>query len=171
MGYLDKHTTKSWFAVYVKSKSEKKVAAEFQKSGIHYFLPLIKELRQWSDRKKWVEVPLFRSYVFVHIEPKDYYNVLSVFGAVRYVTFEGKAVAIPDQQIEAVRYYLNGKDFDPIDDKSWEKGQKVEIISGSLTGLSGELVEVKGKHKVKVEIEAVGSSILIEIKKNKLLML
>lgn len=165
------YSTKSWFAVYVKSRAEKKVAAEFQKFGIDYFLPLIKELRQWSDRKKWVESPLFRSYIFVHIEPKDHFNVLQITGVVRYITFEGKAVAIPDQQIEAVKYYLNGKELDPIDDTSWVKGKKVEIISGSLTGLSGELVEVKGKRKVKVEIEAVGSSILIEITKNKLMML
>jgi transcription antitermination factor NusG len=168
---LNKHESKSWFAVYVKSRTEKKVAAEFQKLGIEYFLPIVKELRQWSDRKKWVEVPLFRSYVFVHIGLKDYFRVLQVNGASRYITFEGKAVAIPNQQIEAVRYFLNGKDQDLIDETSWKKGRKVEIISGSLTGLSGELVEVKGKHKVKVEIEAVGSSILIEIKKNKLMML
>ena len=168
---MNKHESKSWFAVYVKSRTEKKVAAELQKLEIEYFLPIIKELRQWSDRKKWVEVPLFRSYVFVHIEPQDYFRVLQVNGASRYITFEGKAVAIPNQQIEAVRYFLNGKDQDPIDETSWKKGKKVEIISGSLTGLSGELVEVKGKQKVKVEIEAVGSSILIEIKKNKLMML
>ena len=168
---MNKLISKSWFAVYVKSRAEKKVAAEFQKFGIDYFLPLIKELRQWSDRKKWVEVPLFRSYIFVYIEPKDYFNVLQISGAVRYITFEGKAVAIPNQQIEAVRYFLNGKKHDLFDETSWKKGRKVEIISGSLTGLSGELVEVKGRHKVKVEIEAVGSAILIEIKKNKLMIL
>jgi transcription antitermination factor NusG len=168
---LEIHSTKSWFAVYVKSKTEKKVATEFHKLGIEYFLPLVKELRQWSDRKKWVEVPLFRSYIFVHIEPKEHFAVLQVTGTVRYITFEGKAVEIPQRQIEAVRYYLNGADLDTTGDLVWEKGKKVEIISGSLTGLSGELIEVKGKYKVKVEIEAVGSSILIEIKRNKLRVL
>lgn len=162
---------KSWFAIYVKSRAEKKVAVEFQKFGIDHFLPLIKELRQWSDRKKWVEVPLFRSYIFVHIEPNEYFQVLQITGAIRYITFEGKAAAIPNQQIEAIRYYLNGKDLGLIDETAWKKGKKVEVISGSLTGLTGELVEVKGKYKVKVEIEAVGRSILIEIKKNKLLMI
>jgi len=168
---LNKHTTKSWFAVYVKSRTEKKVAVEFQKVGIDYYLPLIKELRQWSDRRKWVEVPLFRSYIFVQIEQKDYFNVLQVQGATRYIAFEGKAVAIPSQQIEAIKYYINGKDHETIDDLTWKKGKKVEIISGSLTGLIGELVEMKGKSKVKVEIEAVGRSIFVEIKKSKLMML
>jgi len=164
---LDAHTTKAWFAVYVKSRTEKKVAVEFQKSGIDYFLPLIKELRQWSDRKKWVEVPLFRSYIFVQIEPKDYFKVLQITGVSRYITFEGKAVAIPVQQIEAIRYFLDEEQLETNEDLFWEKGTKVEIISGSLAGLKGELVEVKGKHKINVEIEAVGKTILIEIKKNK----
>ena len=168
---MSKHTTKSWFAVYVKSRTEKKVAVEFQKLGIDYFLPLIKELRQWSDRRKWVEVPLFRSYIFVQIEEKDYFKVLQAQGATRYITFEGKAVAIPPQQIEAIKYYINGKEHKTIDNTAWERGKKVEIISGSLTGLMGELVEVKGKHKVKVDIEAVGQTLLIEIKRNKLRML
>ncbi len=168
---MNKHTIKSWFAVYVKSRTEKKVAIEFQKLGVDYFLPLIKELRQWSDRKKWIEAPLFRSYIFVQIEQKDYFKVLQAQGATRYITFEGKAVPIPPQQIEAIKYYLNGKDHEAIDDTAWEKGKKVEIISGSLSGLMGELVEVKGKHKIKVEIEAVGRTLLIEIKRNKLRML
>lgn len=168
---MNNHTIKFWFAVYVKSRTEKKVAVEFQKLGIDHFLPLIKELRQWSDRRKWIEAPLFRSYIFVQIEQKDYFKVLQAQGATRYITFEGKAVPIPPQQIEAIKYYLNGKDHEIIDDTAWEKGKKVEIISGSLIGLTGELVEVKGKYKVKVEIEAVGRSILIEIKRNKLMML
>ncbi|MCF6171877.1 MAG: UpxY family transcription antiterminator [Bacteroidales bacterium] len=169
---MNKDLPKSWFAVYVKSRAEKKAAAEFLKEGIAYFLPLIKVLRQWSDRKKWVEVPLFRSYIFVHIEPKDYFRVLQVNGVIRYITFEGKAVSIPVRQIEAIRYYLNGYEQEATDDNTvWEKGKKVEIISGSLAGLTGELVEVKGKHKINIEIEAVGKTILIEVKKNKLRLL
>ncbi len=169
---MNNNLPKSWFAVYVKSRAEKKVAAGLLKEGIDHFLPLVKVLRQWSDRKKWVEVPLFRSYVFVHIGPGDYFKVLQLTGVIRYITFEGKAVSIPVQQIEAIRYFLNGYDQETTDDETvWEKGKKVEIISGSLTGLRGELVEVKGKHKINIEIEAVGKTILIEIKKNKLRLL
>ena len=159
---------KTWYALYVKSRAEKKVSAELDHIGIDHYLPLQKVLKQWSDRKKWVEEPLFRSYIFVHIDQSDYYNVLNVFGAVKYISFEGKAVAVPPYQIEAIRYYLNEKDPEKLEDLHWEKGQKVEVIAGSLTGLMGELVEVKGKHKVSVEIEAVGSAILLQIPKSKL---
>lgn len=165
------NTNKSWFAVYVKSRTEKKTATEFQQLGIDYYLPLIKELRQWSDRKKWVEAPLFRSYIFVHIEQKDYHKVLQVNSVSRYITFEGKAVPIPSQQIEAIKYYLSEKDQETSDSLTWEKGVKVEIISGSLAGLTGELVKIKGKNKISVEIEAVGKTILIETKINKLKVL
>lgn len=168
---MDTNTNKSWFAVYVKSRTEKKTATQFQQLGIEYFLPLIKELRQWSDRKKWVEAPLFRSYIFVHIEQIDYYKVLQVNSVTRYITFEGKAVSIPFQQIVAIKYYLSEKEPETADDLNWKKGKKVEIISGSLAGLTGELVKVNGKNKISVEIEAVGKTILIETKKNKLRIL
>ncbi len=159
---------KNWYALYVKSRTEKKVSSELSYQGIDHYLPLQKVLKQWSDRKKWVEEPLFRSYIFVNIAQADYYNVLNVFGAVKYITFEGKAVVVPNNQIEAIRYYLNEKDPEKIVDLHWEKGQKVEVVSGSLTGLVGKLIELKGKHKVSIEIEAVGSAILLHIPKSKL---
>lgn len=159
---------KNWYAIYVKSRTEKKVASELQFIGIEYYLPLISVLKQWSDRKKWVEEPLFRSYLFVKIEKIEYYTVLHITGVVKYISFEGKAVSVPEQQIEAIRYFLNEKDPELAEEKNLEKGQKVEIISGSMAGLTGELVEFKGKHRVSIEIETIGRSLLIQVPKNKL---
>ncbi len=159
---------KIWYAVYVKSRTEKKVATEFEIDGVDYYLPLIKKLKQWSDRKKWVEEPLFRSYIFVNIEQKQYYDILQTQNVVKYISFEGKAVPIRKEQIEAVKYFLNEKDPENIDNQIWEEGQKVEVISGSLAGLKGELIEVRGKKKVKVEIEVVGKTLIIQIPKSKL---
>lgn len=159
---------KNWYAVYVKSRSEKKVASEFEAQDIDYYLPLIKKLKIWSDRKKWIEEPLFRSYVFVHIEQKDYHKVLYTFNVLKYISFEGKAVPIRKEQINAIKYYLNEKDPENIDNQVWEEGRKVEVISGSMAGLQGELIDVKGKKKVKVEIEVVGKSLVIQIPKNRL---
>jgi len=161
----------NWYAVYVKSRTEKKVAIEFEYTGIDYYLPLVKKLKQWSDRKKWIEEPLFRSYIFVNIGQKQYYEVLQTPNVVKYVSFEGKAVPIRKEQIEAVKYYLNEKDPENIDNQVWEEGQKVEIITGSMAGLQGELIEVKGKKKVKVEIEVVGKTLIIQIPKSKLMFM
>jgi len=161
-------TEKTWYAVYVKSRSEKKVAADFAANGIEYYLPLIKKLKVWSDRKKMVEEPLFRSYIFVHIEQKDYYKVVYTFNVLKYISFEGRAVPIPPQQIEAIKYYLSEKDPENIENQNWEEGRKVEVISGSMAGLQGELIEIRGKNKVKVEIEVVGKTLVIQVPKNKL---
>lgn len=161
---------KIWYAIYVKSRAEKKVAIELEAEGIDFYLPLEKRLKQWSDRKKWVEEPLFRSYIFVHISHKDYYRAL-VQNTVKYVTFEGKAVPVPPEQIEAVKVYLEEKEPIQPNDEDWETGKEVEVISGKLTGLKGVLMEVKGRSRVKVEIEVVSSSIILHIPKSKLRLL
>ena len=165
------NTEKYWYAVYSRSRSEKKAALELEAQGIEYYLPLIKTLRQWSDRKKWVEEPLFRSYIFVHIEQKEYYEVLKNFYLVRYVTFEGKAVPIPEKQIEAIKIYLGEHEPVMLEKIELYKGQKVEVISGSLTGLKGELIEIKGKKRIKVRIDVVGKSVVVNIPKSKLRVL
>ena len=159
---------KSWFAIYVKSRTEKKVSSELEKQGIDHYLPLIKILKQWSDRKKWVHEPLFKSYVFVHVDPLQYFEVLKAINVVRYITFEGKAVKIPPQQIEAVKYFLDDSEPMELSEEFWEKGQQVEVITGNMTGLTGELVEVKNKHQVRIKIEAINQVIFIQIPKNRL---
>jgi transcriptional antiterminator RfaH len=153
----------NWFAIYTHPRAEKKIHSELLKKGIDAYLPLQRTLKFWSDRKKWVEEPLFKSYIFVHISDVQYFEVLNTPGIVRYVTFEGKAVPIPDKQIDAIRYYLSTED-EPVEiHPEIAPGQAVEILKGPLRGLRGELVEISGKHKVKVEISAIGQSILVTV--------
>ncbi len=167
---MNKTEEKTWYAIYVKSRAEKKVAAELEAEDLEFYLPLEKRLKQWSDRKKWVEEPLFRSYIFVHIEPKDYYRAL-VRNTVKYISFGGKAVPVPPQQIEAIRMYLDEKEPLPQGAEDWEAGKKVEVMAGNLIGLKGILLEADGKSRVKVEIEVVESAIILQIPKNKLRLL
>jgi len=153
----------NWYAVYTLPRAEKKAYAELVKKGIDAYLPLQRALKQWSDRKKWVEEPLFRSYIFVNITKNLYFDVLNTTGIVRYITFEGKAVPIPPQQIEAVRFFLSSDDPLPQNIEKFSPGQSVEVIKGPLKGLFGELIQLAGKQKVKVEISAVGQSIFVTI--------
>ncbi|GMT45934.1 MAG: transcription antitermination protein NusG [bacterium] len=163
-----KEAEKVWYALYVKSRTEKKVAVELEGTGIDFYLPLEKRLRQWSDRKKWVEEPLFRSYIFVYITQKEYYKVLQTRGVVKYISFEGKAVPVPQQQIDAVKIYLS--EIDPVlnEDQEWEEGSEVEVMVGKLTGLKGILIQAKGKNRVRVEIDVVGSAIILNIPRKQL---
>lgn len=162
---------KKWYAIYTKPRAEKKVYQELFSSGIDAYLPLVKTLKQWSDRKKWVEEPLFRSYLFVHISDLDYYRVLNSLGVVRYITFEGRAVPVPPQQILAIKQYINEEVDYSADHDQFKIGDRVEISQSSLLGLCGNLIEYKGKQRVKVEIESVGQSIILTIPKSHLKIL
>ena len=91
---------KSWYAIYVKSRHEKSVHAELQQKGIESSLPLISVTRQWSDRRKKVEVPLFRGYVFVKININNVkFPVLTTRGVVKFVVFNKMTVPIPEEQM------------------------------------------------------------------------
>ena len=157
---------KKWYAIYTKSRNEKKVNTRLIEAGIETFLPQQKILKQWSDRKKWVEEPLFKSYLFVHINQTDYYRVLNVIGVVKYISFEGNAVVVPQQQIMAIKQFLNNEEDQLISSESFKVGDQVEIFRGALRGLLGNLVDIRGKQKVKIEIESIGHSIVLTIPKS-----
>ncbi len=158
-----------WYALYTRSRAEKSAYNELTKRGIHAFLPLRKTYRQWSDRKKLVESPLFNSYLFVYINEKEHLSVLQASGIVRYVTFEGKAVAIPPQQIEAIKAYLEeGAPEYEESEVSLETGYSIEITRGPMLGLHGILLTFQGKNRVKVEIDCVGKSLIIDVPRTSL---
>lgn len=154
---------KKWYAVYTKSRNEKKVAVIFGEKGIEYFLPLVKKVRQWSDRRKLVEEPLFSSYIFVHINEKEHLPVLQTSGVVRFISFEGKKVVVRDVQIEAIRKYILTGLEDISNEDEFVPGKRVRVIRGSLRGLEGNLIHILGRQRVKVEIDAIGQSIFLKI--------
>ena len=157
---------KKWYAIYTKSRTEKKVASDLEARGIEIYLPLLKTLRQWSDRKKWVEVPLFSCYLFVHICDSDYPEVLKTNGVVHFITFRKKRIPIPYQQIEAVRAYLDEDDPVKLNETNFQPDDSVEVIRGQMRGLTGTLIQVKGKQRVLVEIAGIAQKLIINIPKS-----
>lgn len=152
-----------WHAIYTRPRWEKRVAAEFCRAGIEHYLPIRKTLKQWSDRKKWVEAPLLPSYIFVKVSEKEYYNTINTMGAVRYICFNGKAAPIPPQQIEALRLLLQNEMELEVTAENIRPGQKIEVLSGALSGLKGEYIRFQGQQKVIIRIEHIAQSILVEI--------
>ena len=152
-----------WFAVYVKSRSEKKVHQTLLLQDVESFLPLQKRLKQWSDRKKWIEEPLIRSYLFVKICDKEYYKVLNTYGVVRYVTFLNKAISIPEWQIDMLKKTVNLKIESEVTREIMHTGAHVEVISGPFQGIQGQLVDFLGKKMFLVEISHIGHSLLLKI--------
>ena len=156
---------KKWYALYTKSRTEKKVDQLLTEKGIETYLPLLKTLKQWSDRKKWVEEPLFRSYLFIRISEKERLDAIRTEGVVRMITFQGKPVSIPDKQIEAVRAYINEGGDRVEKEIQFVHGERVEVTRGTLQGLQGIMIETKGKKRVMVEIEGIGEKIILNIPK------
>ena len=153
-----------WHAVYVKSRTEKKAHLELQLQKIETFLPLQRKLRQWSDRKKWVETPLISGYLFVQASRKEYDLILQSNYVVSYVRFEGKAAIIPDTQIEYLKLMLKQDSSEiEITREKLKPGQMIEVVAGPLIGLQGKLQKIKGKNKVAIELEQLGFSALVEI--------
>ena len=155
-------TVRRWYALYTKSRAEKKVAGLLQEDSIEVYLPLQKTIRQWSDRKKTVYVPLFRSYLFVHVNCLEFDKVYKTPGAVGFVTFANEKVPVPDFQIEAVRTFLGEMPIvEPIE--YFEVGNEVEVAYGSLRGLRGKLKNTRDYRKLIVQIEALNQNITLTI--------
>ena len=97
--------TPQWYALYTRSRFEKKMLSELTDSNVEVFLPMREVLSRWKDRKKRIWIPLFPGYIFVnHVDtPENRYKILNVPGAVRFVSIEGHAEPIPEEQIQSVR--------------------------------------------------------------------
>lgn len=152
-----------WYACYTRSRAEKKVAARLTSEGIECYLPLKKKRRKWSDRLKVVEFPLFTSYVFVKVEQHELSRVRQLSDIVMYITFEGKAASIPDEQIEVIKRILDSNEELELVAAGMNPGQKIEILKGQLMGVKGELVRHQGRHKVLIRLDEIGHGLLIAL--------
>lgn len=159
MSAVDYH----WYAIYTNPRAEKKTASLLHQRGINVYLPLLKTLKQWSDRKKWVEEPLFRSYLFVYVSEREYLNVLQVQGVVKYISFSGKAAVIPDDQINNIKLLLSSEAELEISEHHFEKGESVTVKTGPFAGLKGELIENKNSKRFLVRFEQLGKTITLNI--------
>lgn len=163
---------KQWHVVYTRSRAEKKVQQELILKNIENFLPIQKKLRQWKDRKKWVEMPLMSGYCFVHITRKEYDLVLQTNNVVSYVRFEGKAATIPDSQIDYLKQMLKQYDFEvEVTTENFAPGKRVEVIEGPLIGLRGELIKARGKNKFIIRFSQINSIFSVEVPANQLSLL
>lgn len=157
----------NWYAIYVRSRREKVTAKLLEEKGIEIYLPLQRKLRQWSDRKKWVEVPYINSYVFVKTSEKEYFEILNTQGVVRYVSFEGKAAVIPPWQIEAMRKIISSDIPISFSTQWFKKGDQIVIESGVLMGYKGEVIkDTDGKKRMLIRIGKMGISMLAQIDLN-----
>ncbi len=162
---------RKWYALYTKSRNEKKVYQNLIEKNIETYLPVEKKLKQWSDRKKWVEEPMIRSYIFVKIFLYELQDVLQTPGVVTIIRFGGSPEAIPENQINTIKKILSNDIDYEISSEKFEIGQKVEVASGKLKGIKGELINNLNKYKVLIRIESINQNLLVQINPTNLLKL
>ncbi|MFI5452395.1 UpxY family transcription antiterminator [Pedobacter sp. UC225_61] len=150
-----------WYPLYTRSRAEKTTQEALAKKNIISYLPLKKVLKQWSDRKKIVEEPLLKSYLFVYISTKEYAEVLMTYGVSRFIYFSGKIASIPDKQLADLKLLLaNAMDLEVIE-YDISLGEKVLIKAGPFKGIIAELVSLKSKKSIVLRLQDIGYSILI----------
>jgi transcription antitermination factor NusG len=152
-----------WYAIQTRYRFERKVTTQLRCQGLETFLPLLKEIHQWSDREKLVDSPLFPGYTFVRL---DHFSLmqkefLKAGGVIGLITFAGEAVAVPARQIDDLRTLL-AQDVPCALHPFLRAGQKVRIRGGCLDGIEG-ILEEAGDRNLVISIGSIQRAIAIRI--------
>lgn len=153
----------NWYVVYTKPKWEKKVADKLNQLGIECYCPLITQIKQWSDRKKKIEAPLFNSYVFVQLEDSDRNLVFQVAGVVRYLFWLGKPAIVKDQEIEAIKNSLKVTNISEVTVSALQVGDKIKLESGAFINQNAIVQEVSNNYYTLI-LETLGCVLKIKYK-------
>ena len=158
-------TALAWYALHVRSRHELITNSELRRKGINTYLPTIKKWRQWKDRKKFVEFPLFPGYLFVNIDPdsQGYLKVLKTRGSVRFVSsVPGSPVPIPPEEINALMMLVSsGEELDVY--PHIREGTRVKVGRGLFAGAEGVLDRKEAHCIFVVNITLLGKSIGVRI--------
>ncbi|MET3979710.1 transcriptional antiterminator RfaH [Mucilaginibacter sp. UYP25] len=152
-----------WYPVYTHPRAEKKAYAALLEKGIEAYLPLSRRLKQWSDRKKWVEEPLIRSYLFVRIASNEQAGVLMTMGVARFLYFCGKIAAMPDRQINDLRLVMASSLELEVTEENLQPGEEIRIKAGPLKGITGEIIAYKSQKQLLLRLENLGFSIIVNV--------
>lgn len=152
-----------WHVLYVKSRHERKVDNLLREVGLQSFLPLVKTVRTWSDRKKVIEQPLFPSYLFVMIESaKDFYKVTSIDGACTFIKCGSVYATIRDSEIQKIKFLLSTDDIINVEKTTdrLEEGEIALIQCGAFTGLECEILNINNNNKIIVRMDSINQNII-----------
>ena len=152
-----------WYPVYTHPRAEKKAYAALTEKGVEAYLPLNRRLKQWSDRKKWVEEPLIKSYLFVRIAANEQAEVLMTKGIARFIYFSGKVAAMPDRQIDELKLLMASSLELNVTEENLQPGEKIKIKAGPLKGITGEIIAYRSQKQLLLRLENLGCSIIVNV--------
>ncbi|HEV2353640.1 MAG TPA: UpxY family transcription antiterminator [Puia sp.] len=160
---------RNWYAVYTKPRWEKKVYSRLVENGFEAYCPLNRVRKKWSDRLKWVEEPLFKSYVFVKAEEEELAAVRMVNGVVNFVYWLGKPAIIRNKEIEVIHKFLSEYDEVQVVPVELRTESRITILQGALMDKKATVIKVLN-NKVRVVIESIGYSLVATIDKSNVIL-
>jgi len=152
-----------WYVMYTASRSEKKVADRLKEKGVEVYLPIVEELRQWSDRKKKVQKALFNGYLFVKTRRNELWDCLQVPGAVKFVHFAGTHATVRDEVLDTIKRIVETGVAVESDGSEIGPGEKVKVIGGPLQNMTGEVIEKGNKDYFMIRIPGIQQNMLISL--------
>lgn len=144
-----------WYVIYTKPRWEMRVAGDLQKIDIEVYCPMVTEVKQWSDRKKKVTSPLFRSYVFVRLSSKDRNRVFEVSGVVQFLFWLGEPAVVRNSEIETLKKWLENDEVEFLESAHLTPGDKITIAGGDFKGEEA-IIEKVGKKRLKLILKSMG---------------
>ena len=158
---------RKWFVFYTKSRQEKKISELLLKSGFEPFLPIQKVMRQWSDRKKKVEVPLFNSYIFVKIEEYNIVEILKIPGVSWNIKHNGQPAFLREKEFDLINRYLETGLFIETTSEVTDitLGAKVRVLDGPLKGMSGVLSKKNSQDLFTIFIDSLNYSLSVQVER------
>ncbi|WP_036678033.1 UpxY family transcription antiterminator [Daejeonella oryzae] len=157
---------KKWMVIYTRARWEKKVEQVLIENHFEAYCPVKRVEKQWADRKKVVDIPLFTSYVFVRLSPVEEFKVRQVYGVINFIYYQNKPAIIRDAVLEDIRKYLDiCPDMETVGLQELASGDRVRIKDGIFCDKHGEVLKVEGKNIVMV-IEHLGCVLLTKVNVN-----
>jgi transcription antitermination factor NusG len=148
-------STSNWYAVNTRPRWEKKVAQFLDSKGIENYCPLNKVVKQWSDRKKVILEPIFKSYVFVKVDQQKMWDIKRIAGVINYIYWLGKPAKIKEEEINTIKKFLNEFSGISVEPMGLQLNQKVKIRQGVLMNYEGIVIELSGNRAI-IKIETMG---------------
>lgn len=152
-----------WHVFYVQARHEKKAALQLEEDGFEVYLPIRRTLKLWSQRKKWVEEPYLKSYLFIRVSPVQLYDVLQHPKVLSYIRFNNQAAIVRDKEIELIKTLLKEDSTFNIEKKELNVGQKFTFESGPFKGHQGEITEKRSAQKLVVKMDQLDYQIVMDL--------
>lgn len=153
----------SWYVLNCRSRNEKKIATTLEKMGIEVYCPMVSEVRQWSDRTKKVNTPLFTCYVFVKLKEKQREQVFEVTGVVRYLFWLGKPAIVKEEEIQTIRDWVENDNVMEIVVADFSPGDRITIPNGVLKDQE-VLIKDVGNNKMRLVLLGLGCTVTVKIR-------